>query len=278
METPTSKVNKTVRPPAVAGSFYPDDQDALIRMIDRMLGTAQRKQTENRELQGLKALIVPHAGYRYSGEVAAAAYALMSKVRDRISRVVLMGPAHRVRVHGLAISGADYFATPLGSIPIDIESVELCLEKIGHVSISNKAHQQEHSLETQLPFLQRCLGRFSLVPVLVGLARPEEVAECLELMWGGDETIILISSDLSHFLSYKEARRIDGFTCSAILNLEPDAIGYDHACGQIGVRALLQLANRKDMEVSQLDARNSGDTAGRKDQVVGYGSFAFYDA
>ena len=278
METPTSKVNKTVRPPAVAGSFYPDDQEALTRMVDRMLGTAQRKQTENKEIHGLRALIVPHAGYRYSGEVAATAYALLRQVRDRISRVILIGPAHRVRVQGLAISGADYFATPLGSIPIDIESVRLCLEKIGFASISNRAHQQEHSLETQLPFLQRCLGRFSLVPILVGSARPEEVAACLELMWGGEETIILISSDLSHFLPYKDARRIDDFTCSAIVSLAPDEIGYDHACGQIGVRALLQLAHQKQMEVSQLDVRNSGDTAGRKDQVVGYGSFAFYDA
>ena len=278
METPTSNVNKTVRPPAVAGSFYPDDQDALVRMVDRMLGAAERRQAENTDMAALKALIVPHAGYRYSGEIAAAAYALLQQIRERISRVLLIGPAHRVRVQGLAISGADYFATPLGSIPIDVDSVKQCLEKIDFVSISNKAHQQEHSLETQLPFLQRCLGRFSLVPVLVGSARPEQVAECLEFLWGGAETIVLISSDLSHFLPYNEAKRIDDFTCNAIVNLEPDAIGYDNACGQIGVRALLQIANRKQMQVAQLDARNSGDTSGRKDQVVGYASFAFFDA
>ena len=278
METPTSNVNKTVRPPAVAGSFYPDDKSALVRMVDRMLGSAERRQAESVDPAGLKALIVPHAGYRYSGEIAAAAYTLLQQIRDRISRVLLIGPAHRERVQGLAISGADYFATPLGSIPIDVDCVNQCLEKIDFVSVSNKAHQQEHSLETQLPFLQRCLGRFSLVPVLVGSARPEQVAECLEFLWGGVETIVLISSDLSHFLPYNDARRIDDFTCSAIVNLEPDSIGYDHACGQIGVRALLQIANRKQMQVAQLDARNSGDTSGRKDQVVGYASFAFFDA
>lgn len=277
MEESSPQVNKTLRPPAVAGSFYPDDPKALVRMVDQLLITAERNQLKTNDDRTLKALIVPHAGFRYSGQIAAAAYVKIRKYAEQISRVVLIGPAHRVRVKGMAISGANYFSTPLGTIPIDTESVAQCLKELNSVSISNKAHEQEHSLETQLPFLQRCLKRFSLIPVLVGSAPPEEVEQCLNLLWGGEETLVLISSDLSHFLSYQDAQRIDAFTANAILNFDPAVIGYDHACGQIGVRGLLNVASRKKMEVVQLDVRNSGDTSGRKDQVVGYGSFAFYD-
>ncbi|MGI9317075.1 MAG: AmmeMemoRadiSam system protein B [bacterium] len=271
-------MNKTLRPPAVAGSFYPEDRKALTRMVDRLLVAAQRKCALSKKEELPKALIVPHAGYRYSGEIAASAYVKLQQISDRITRVVLIGPAHRVRIQGLAISGADYFATPLGSIPVDAQSVGRCLDNLDFISVSNKAHQQEHSLETQLPFLQRCLGRFSLVPVLAGSATPEQVAQCLNLLWGEEETLVLISSDLSHFLTYQEAQTIDTLTSNAIVNLETNAIGYENACGQIGVRGLLQVAGQKQMRVKQLDVRNSGDTSGRKDQVVGYGSFAFYNA
>ncbi|MGB5706947.1 MAG: AmmeMemoRadiSam system protein B [Arenicellales bacterium] len=277
MEHSSQQWNKTLRPPAVAGSFYPDDRKALARLVDRLLISAQSNLTHENFSKFPKALIVPHAGYRYSGEVAASAYATLQKISDRIMRVILIGPAHRVNVRGMGITGADYFASPLGRIPVDTESVKKCIDSFKFLSVNNQAHQEEHSLETQLPFLQRCLGRIRIVPIVVGSATPEQVEQCLALLWGGEETLVLISSDLSHFLPYQEATRIDESTSKAILNLNPDAIGYDNACGQIGVRGLLRVARRKDMRVRQLDVRNSGDTSGRKDQVVGYGSYAFYD-
>ncbi len=224
-----------------------------------------------------KALIVPHAGYQYSGAVAASAYHTLMSACKNITRVVLLGPAHRVRVEGIAASGADYFNTPLGNLPVDTDTVRQCVTRFPYVSINNSAHREEHSLETQLPFLQRCLGQFKLVPFVVGAASPEQVAKCLDFLWGGAETLILISSDLSHFHPYADARALDSDTTDSIVSLNPRAITYEHACGQLGVRGLLQLARRNKLSVEVLDVRNSGDTSGRMDQVVGYGSYAFFE-
>jgi len=257
-----------IRPPAVAGMFYPGDKAELRHMVDSMLSKAK-----NRETGSPKALIVPHAGYIYSGSMAAKAYSLLD--RRRIRRVVLLGPVHRVPVRGLALPDADAFATSLGIIPLDITGMK-AIEHMPQVCVSPQAHQQEHALEVQLPFLQRRLDNFTLLPLAVGDAKPAEVAKVLSAVWGGDETLILISSDLSHFHSYDEAQHIDGLTSYNIRHLHV-SISHDQACGATPVNGLLFLAARKDMRCRQLGLCNSGDTAGDKDRVVGYGSFAFYE-
>ncbi len=258
-----------IRQPAVAGLFYPDDARTLSEMIDGFLAAAPAGQEP-----APKAIIVPHAGYIYSGPVAAAAYRRLEPLRARIRRVVLLGPSHRVGFEGLAVSGAGMFHTPLGDIPLDRA---LCdqLASLPQVHLLDQAHAMEHSLEVQLPFLQRMLDAFSLVPLVVGEATAEEVAEVLEMAWGGDETLIVISSDLSHYHSYSEARQMDRTTCRAIESLQPESIGYDDACGRNPVKGLLQVARRRGLRVHTLDLRNSGDTAGSRESVVGYGAWSF---
>ena len=269
--------NKTMRPPAIAGRFYPAESAELAKLVDNLLVTAGWCES-SAPGSFPKALIVPHAGYQYSGEVAASAYAQLSNARAKVSRVILLGPAHRVHFTGLAASSADYFASPLGRIPLDVATARQCVKRYPFVSFNNKAHQHEHSLETQLPFLQRCLGNFSLLPMVIGNADPEQVSQCLAHLWGGEETLVVISSDLSHFLPYSEAQEKDAFTSRAICNLDPTPISSQHACGQLGVRGMLHVARLKKLSVRQLDLRNSGDTAARKDKVVGYGSYGFYNA
>jgi AmmeMemoRadiSam system protein B len=222
----------------------------------------------------LKALVVPHAGYVYSGPVAASAYALLASLRDRIRRVVLLGPSHRVGFEGLAASSADAFETPLGRVEIDAEAVERAL-LLPQVRRLDAAHAQEHSLEVQLPFLQRVLSDFRLVPLVVGDATPAEVAEVIETLWGGAETLLVVSSDLSHYLPYEQAKALDRATTQAIENLDPEAIGEDQACGRLPVQGLLLAARRHGLHARTLDLRSSGDTAGSRDAVVGYGAYAF---
>jgi hypothetical protein len=258
----------TIRPPAVAGMFYPGGARELRATVQRFLEGAEARQGP-----APKALIVPHAGYVYSGPVAASAYALLAPHRGRYNRVILLGPSHRVPIPGLALSGASAFRTPLGDVSLDEESVTgLDLPEIG---ISGDAHRFEHSLEVQLPFLQSVLDEFTLVPLVVGDAAPETVAAVLHRLWGGPETLVVISSDLSHYLPHEEARRRDGRTCEAIERLDGEGIGYDDACGAMPVRGLLLEAKRRGMEVTTLDLRNSGDTAGSRDRVVGYGAWSF---
>ena len=258
-----------IRQPAVADHFYPGDARQLTRMLDDFLGDAAgRSETP-------KALIVPHAGYIYSGPIAASAYVSLAPARERIRRVVLLGPSHRVPLRGLASSSDTAFATPLGHIELDHEAIALALT-LPHTRIMDQAHAQEHSLEVQLPFLQRTLADFKLVPFVVGDASTEEVAEVLELLWGGPETLVVISSDLSHYLSYEQASRLDGLTSQAIEALRPEAIGADQACGRVPLRGLLAVARRRALRVETLDQRSSGDTAGPRGQVVGYGAYAFF--
>lgn len=259
----------TIREPAVAGMFYPDDPVTLRRMIDGFLAEAT---TNGRSPP--KAIIAPHAGYIYSGPVAASAYARLHAIRHKITRVVLLGPSHRVAFAGLAASSALRFRTPLGDIPLDTAAID-ALGDLPQMHLLDQAHQQEHSLEVHLPFLQMSLDHFQLIPLVVGDATAEEVAEVLERLWGGEETLIVISSDLSHYHDYTSAQRLDSKTAEAIEALKPEGISSDGACGRNPVKGLLLLARRKGMQVEALDLRNSGDTAGPRDQVVGYGAWAF---
>jgi AmmeMemoRadiSam system protein B len=255
-----------VRKAAVAGSFYPGEAGALSRAVDAMLAAAQPPVVQP------KALVVPHAGYIYSGPIAASAYASL-KGRP-IRKVVLVGPAHFVAVQGLALPAADLLETPLGTIEVDGE-LSAKVQALGYVRKSEPAHAREHSLEVQLPFLQRVLGEFTLLPLAVGRATGTEIAEVLETVWGGEETLILISTDLSHYLPYAAAQQIDGRTAQQVVALDYEELEHDQACGATGLRGLLEVAKKRSLKSTQLDLRNSGDTAGDKSRVVGYGAWAF---
>jgi AmmeMemoRadiSam system protein B len=260
-------VTASIRPAAVAGLFYPDKREQLNKTVRGLLSVAQTS------LTAPKALIAPHAGYIYSGPVAASAYARLLAARGAISRVVLLGPSHRVPFQGLAVSSAAEFETPLGRVPVDHEAVER-INGLPQVQVVDQAHAREHSLEVHLPFLQTVLNNFTLIPLVVGDAPPREVSEVLEQLWGGPETVIIVSSDLSHYHDYETAIRMDSATSRAIEALRPEDIEYDHACGRNPINGLLCLAREKGMQAETLDLRNSGDTAGPRDQVVGYGAYA----
>jgi len=257
------------RPAAVAGLFYPDSPIELKHTLTDLLANAKVTTLARPP----KALIVPHAGYIYSGAVAASAYARLGDLRGRIRRVVLLGPTHRVYVRGLALPEAERFATPLGEVQLDREGMQQ-LSGLPQVTQSAAAHQMEHSLEVQLPFLQQVLGDFKLLPLAVGEATAAEVAEVLETVWGGDETLIVISSDLSHFLPDAVARKVDGGTVDAILALNSH-LNHEQACGATPVNGLLLAARKHGLRPVALDVRNSSDTAGDPERVVGYASFAF---
>ena len=260
------------RPAAVAGLFYPDNPAELKRTVAGLLADARG----GASLPAPKALIVPHAGYIYSGAVAASAYARLDGLRGRIRRVVLLGPTHRVAVRGLALPEAERFATPLGEIPLDRTGMQ-AIAGLPQVVRSAAAHQMEHSLEVQLPFLQQVLGDFQLLPLAVGDATAAEVAEVLESVWGGDETLIVISSDLSHFLPDALARQVDGTTVDAILALDSH-LSHEQACGATPINGLLLAARRHRLHPVALDVRNSSDTAGDPERVVGYAAFALQAA
>ncbi len=254
------------RPAAVAGRFYPADPSELEAAVEAHLacGDADGKPP--------KAAIAPHAGYVYSGDVAGRAFAALRRASDQIRRVVLIGPAHHVGFEGLAISGADRFETPLGAVAVDAAARDRLIDA-GLVEQLDEPHAPEHSLETHLPFLQKVLGDFELVPIVTGLASAEQVAQVLDEVWGAEETFISVSSDLSHFHTYDEARDIDARTCRAIEAMRPADIGRDDACGRLAIQGLLISAKRRNLSVETLDLRNSGDTAGPKDRVVGYGAW-----
>ncbi len=259
----------TIRIPAVSGMFYPATPHELRNMIRQFL-----EKTEASDQTVPKAIIVPHAGYIYSGAVAASAYVYLKPLRERITRVVLLGPSHRVPFLGLATSSMQSFATPLGDVPLDRTMIE-AIQQLPQVSILDQAHAREHSLEVHLPFLQEVLATFKLVPLVVGDATIVEVSEVLEQVWGGNETLIVVSSDLSHYLDYESARQLDALTTRAIENLYPEKIHHEQACGRNSINGLLHLARQRGMHVKVVDVRNSGDTAGSKDRVVGYGAYVF---
>ncbi len=320
-------VMPAIRPPAVAGLFYPGDAEDLRRQVQKLLNDARlfnlfpdgHGDAKNRHARpplpnpasrptagfahpadscggkhafrnpvfvpegeetneslrefSIKALIVPHAGYIYSGAIAATAYATLRPVAARIRRVILLGPTHHVAVRGLALPDADAFDTPLGRVMLDTDAASV-IGRLPQVCVSSQAHAQEHSLEVQLPFLQSVLTDFTLLPLAVGRATAQEVAEVLEFLWGGEETLIVISSDLSHYLPYPIAQRVDDETVHTILALEP-SISHERACGGTPVNGLMLVAQKHGLVPHLLDLRNSGDTAGTRDKVVGYASFAF---
>lgn len=260
-----------VRKPAVAGSFYPADPEKLRRTVQELLAAAHS------ESPVPKAIIVPHAGYIYSGPIAASAYAPLIWVEERphpIQRVVLLGPAHYTAFDGLAASSADAFETPLGPVPIDTPSIKR-IQDLPQVQLIDLAHRKEHSLEVQLPFLQEVLGSFLLVPLAVGFSPSEDVADVMDALWEAQGTIIVVSSDLSHYYDYDTARRLDAATSQAIEALQPEKISPEQACGSYVISGLLTLARRRGWTARTTDLRNSGDTAGDRESVVGYGAFLF---
>ena len=261
----------TVRPPAVAGAFYPGAGAVLAQQVQNLLQAGATPPGTNTTAP--KALIVPHAGYIYSGATAALAYARLAPWRDVIKRVVLLGPVHRVPVRGLALPGVAAFATPLGEVPVDQAAVAL-VRGLPQVVTSAPAHAQEHSLEVQLPFLQTVLADFQLLPLAVGDASAHEVAQVLEQVWGGPETLLVISSDLSHYLPYEVARAVDNATLRQLLSLK-GGLSHNQACGGTPINGLLLAARQHHLQPQLLGQCNSGDTAGDRDHVVGYAALTF---
>lgn len=260
----------STRRPAVAGTFYPGSESSIHEMLDEYLDEARERSTADVRP---KALIVPHAGWIYSGPVAASAYVLLEPLRGTIERIVLLGPSHFIPFEGLALTKNDEFATPLGEIPIDIGATST-LGDLDFVQAWDRPHSREHSLEVQLPFVQKILGEFELVPIAVGEASAAQVGEAIERLWGDEGTLILISSDLSHYEEYDRARQIDEQTAGAIDSLSRTDIGPYEACGCRPINGMIHAARAREMTCKRLDLRNSGDTAGPKDRVVGYGAWA----
>ncbi len=263
----------SVRPPAVAGLFYPENANELRRDVQ---GYVVERSPRTPAVLRPKALIVPHAGYQYSGPVAGVAYGQLRDWSATIRHVVMIGPSHRVPVRGLAVPSADSFATPLGQVPIDVAGRGRLLQ-LGLVGSSDAAHAAEHSLEVQLPFLQVVLEDFDILPITVGFAPCEHVARAIDAVWGGSDTLVLVSSDLSHYHTWSEARQLDDATTRAIVERRSD-LPDEQACGACGINGLMQVARQRGLTVEVLDQRNSGDTAGDRSRVVGYGSYALYEA
>ncbi|MGD8856366.1 MAG: AmmeMemoRadiSam system protein B [Chloroflexota bacterium] len=261
-----------IRRPAVAGQFYPGESQGLRRQVEAYLaGAASAPKNGGRPP---KAIIAPHAGYVYSGPIAGTAYAYLAAAGPAVRRVILLGPSHWAHIPGLAASSAEGFATPLGVVPIDRPAQDRVLA-LGQVRIADEAHVREHCLEVQLPFLQVIFDDFTVVPLAVGAARPDQVAEVIEQLWGGEETVIVISSDLSHYQDYRTAVALDRATSEAIEALRPLTEGQ--ACGRQAINGLLQLARQRGLTAQTVDLRNSGDTAGPRDRVVGYGAYIFHE-
>ena len=284
------KDSTNVRPPAVAGRFYPDNPAELRRMIGNFLREAavawesrpctstrsKTLETHGRDARAtIKAIIAPHAGYIYSGPIAASAYAQLAPSRDTVKRIVLLGPSHYAAFDGLAASSAAAFATPLGAVPVDTAAIAEICSRLPQVSVRDEAHADEHALEVQLPFLQVVLADFKIIPLLVGEASDEEVTAVIEALWGGDETRIVISSDLSHYHDYATAQQTDAETARVIESLNVKELRDDLACGCRPICGLLSAAKERGMRCRAVELQNSGDTSGDRDHVVGYGAFVF---
>ncbi|MEH6531508.1 MAG: AmmeMemoRadiSam system protein B [Photobacterium frigidiphilum] len=252
-----------MRLPAVAGRFYEKSAPLLQQQLDDWCSPP----ATHREL--IRALIVPHAGYIYSGEVAAKAYCQLQA--ETIKKVILIGPSHRYAFHGCAVPNSDYFSTPLGSVSIDVQSIDNLI-KIDDIKVSDQVHAQEHCLEVQLPFLQTCLHQFTLLPLLTSNVSFIKVAKIIDALWQQEDTLLVISSDLSHFHPYADAQCIDQNTCSTIERFEP-SLTAEQACGSTGINALLLLAKKRGYQLTRMELKNSGDTAGDKERVVGYVSY-----
>ncbi|MGO9392594.1 AmmeMemoRadiSam system protein B [Rhodoblastus sp.] len=258
---------QAVRRAAAAGLFYPADPEELRTAIERLLANSSFKPGVGR----IRALIAPHAGYVYSGPVAAEAFAALRAEKHGFTRVVVIGPAHRMPVRGIAVPSVRAFATPLGNVPVDIAAIEE-IAVMPFVVMQDEPHADEHALEVELPFLQAVFGSIAIVPLLVGSATPQDVARVLSRLWD-DDALVVVSSDLSHYLRYDDARRRDSATAGAIERLDEAAIGFDDACGALPIRGLLIEAKHRGLSIERLDLRNSGDTAGDRNRVVGYGAW-----
>lgn len=261
-------MTELIRPAAVAGAFYPGSAAELRGVVERLLGAAPAPDPRR-----AKAIVVPHAGYVYSGPVAAAGFARLFAHGRELERVVLLGPAHRVPLDGLATPGATRLRTPLGDVEVDREA----LARVPDVPESPRAHAREHSLEVELPFLQVVAPRARVAPFVVGHAPPEAVARVIDALWGGPETVVVVSSDLSHYLPYDEGREVDTDTARRILSLDRRALVGEEACGCAGINGLLRVARARGLRAELASLASSGDTAGPRDEVVGYGAFAFYE-
>lgn len=258
---------KTVRPPAVAGRFYPHDAEVLARTVADLMAGATSVSNG-----WVRAVIAPHAGYIYSGVIAAEAFASLATLKGRVERLVIIGPAHYVAFHGIAVPSVEAFDTPMGAMPLDRGAIA-SIAALSQVVVDDAAHAPEHALEVELPFLQTVLGTVPIIPLVVGSARAEEVAETLERLWD-ENTLVVVSSDLSHYHDYETARRLDTATATAIEGYDEEAIGPDAACGSLALRGMLIEAKRRGLAIERLDLRNSGDTAGDRNRVVGYGAWA----
>jgi AmmeMemoRadiSam system protein B len=258
------------RPAAVAGYFYPENADELNHQLEHLLRRGRLQEDQAR------ALIVPHAGYIYSGAVAAQAYAQLQPIAKQVKRIAIFGPAHRTAFLGMAVSRAESFTTPLGDVKLDTDNIEQLCRQYPQLNYNEQAHAEEHCLEVQLPFLQKVVPDFSLIPIVVGECPPEHVFELMEALWQDESTFIIVSSDLSHYHDYRSCQQLDQNTTDAIEHLQPERIGYAQACGRNALNGLLLLAQEEHLKVTTLDVRNSGDTAGSKDKVVGYGAYAFH--
>lgn len=271
-----------VRPAAVAGRFYPGQADELREQVDELLEAAG-EEVAGAKPSGVstrlpKAIIVPHAGYMFSGAVAARAYARIQPGGEHINRVVLIGPAHTQQFYGLATSSADAFATPLGLVAVDQQAIAAARRVCPMLMAMDSAHEREHGLEVQLPFLQRCLERFEIVPIVFGMTSAGDVERVLATLWGGEETLIVVSSDLSHYLDSAAARRLDDTTAAAIEAMLPERIAEGQACGRLAIQGLLMEAQSHGLRPRRQDLRHSGETApqvGTDDRVVGYGAWTF---
>ena len=262
-----------VRRPAVAGTFYPSDADALRAAVVALLGDADAGTSSDRPP---KAIVAPHAGYTYSGAVAARAYATVHPLQGQVERVVLLGPAHRSPLAVVGASTADAFETPLGLVTVDTDAREELVDA-GLVALADEAHASEHSLEVQLPFVQVTLGEVTVLPLVVGPVAASSVADVLDRVWGGGETLIVVSTDLSHYHDRATATELDRRTAAAVAATQPEALGQGDACGLYALRGMLEAARRKALAVEVLDLRTSADAGGADDRVVGYGAFALSD-
>jgi len=271
-----NQTTQTIQPPAVAGLFYPEQADTLRHDVDQFLLQARSEALQKDHTEHpVKALIVPHAGYVYSGAIAARAYAQLIPDAGRINRVVVFAPAHRMAFNGMAVSSADVFNTPLGDIPLDDTCRQQLVRANPSLHVLDQAFNQEHAVEVQLPFLQRLLGDFQLLPILVGRVEPAEVQKVLNQCWGGPQTLIVISSDLSHFHDYQTAVQMDQHTTAAIESLNADEVAYGDACGRTAINGLLLTAGEKGLKAKTVALGNSGDTGAGRESVVGYGAYVF---
>ena len=261
----------TIRSPAVAGTFYPANPDALDRVVRAALASA------NVDPAAAKAIVAPHAGYIYSGPIAGASFQSVAHLGNLINRVVLIGPTHRLYFPGIAVPTATGLATPLGTVPIDAAGISLALAD-PEVALLDAAFDNEHALEVELPFIQVLFPQAAVVPLIVGEASPQAVERVLASLWGGPETLIVVSSDLSHYHGYEAARALDLATSQAIEVIAPGKVDANRACGHRALAALLHHAGERDLRATTRDLRNSGDTSGSRDRVVGYGAYTFEHA